>query len=196
MAKDKVLIFETQGFVEKVEKSCGKRDSIYVPLGHKKAPFTLFWLQMNCSPGPSLAHSEDNVVIASTASRSPFRRNSHSRYILANERIFRICVERKGREPNPQNPAEELTDYKSGGLTSCPTSPYKIGAPGGARTHDLPVNGGKLCRLSYRRIYKTVCGSLPTGFEPATCRLRIDRSQVTASALSRLDSDNEARRLR
>ncbi len=57
-----------------------------------------------------------------------------------------------------------------------------------------PITNRALWQMSYGH-HRNVCGSRPTGLEPATCRLRIDCSQVTVSALSRLDADHEARRL-
>ena len=41
--------------------------------------------------------------------------------------------------------------YHYATLTTVSNCVQSTGAPGGARTHILPVNGGKLCPLSYRR---------------------------------------------
>lgn len=52
-----------------------------------------------------------------------------------------------------------------------------FGAPGGIRTHDIPVKSRKLWPLSYGGLFVEL-GSLepPAGFEPAACCLQGSRS--------------------
>lgn len=81
-------------------------------------------------------------------------------------RILRICVERRRRESNPQEPWDSVI-LKITGLASCPTSPHKTRVAAGSRTQLR----GLLVRCSRQMSYGhhgTVRGLRPTRVELAT----------------------------
>lgn len=133
-------------------------------------------------PGPT---RRNNVVNASTASRKTIRRDlSPDRIFTNGEQDLGICVERRRRESNPQEPLDSVI-YKITGLASCRTSPHRWGsgsvlsdfsvatarrsrnhelpppsnrarvAPGQTRTGDLPIRRGRSFQLSYGRDSRT-----------------------------------------
>ena len=61
---------------------------------------------------------------ASTASYTIIRRNPRIAVFRSLAKSLRVCVERRGRESNPQVPLDTVI-YKITGLASCPTSPHK-----------------------------------------------------------------------
>ncbi len=139
---------------------------------------------------PSLTR-RSATVNASTASYTPYRELPGSPISPQ-----RICSKKwrtisffdkfvwsgEGGSRTRRTPAKELSDYKSAGLASCPTSPHKIGGPGGNQTHVLPRQKRKLYLLSYRPIGENVRGSRPTRVELAssTCESGAGPSQLRA----------------
>src|SRR5258708_2641110 len=55
-------------------------------------------------------------------------------------RSSKVCVERRGRESNPQEPLDSVI-YKITGLASCPTSPHKKDSGAGIEPDGHPLQG-------------------------------------------------------